>query len=101
MTVCPKCGLPADLCVCESIAKETQKITISIERKKFGKKYTIIQGIDEKEIDLSQLASKLKAKLACGGTAKDNRIELQGAHKEKVKAFLISLGFAPETIMVK
>jgi len=101
MSVCPKCGLPSDLCVCESIAKETQKILISIERKKFGKQYTIIEGIDEKEIDLSQLATKLKTKLACGGTVKDNRIELQGVHKEKTKEFLISLGFAPETIMVK
>ena len=64
MTVCVRCGLPTDLCVCESIAKETQKITISTISKKFGKKYTVIEGIDTKEIDLDQVAKKLKAKLA-------------------------------------
>ncbi|MBW3019200.1 stress response translation initiation inhibitor YciH [Candidatus Woesearchaeota archaeon] len=101
MNVCPTCGLPKDLCVCESIAKETQKITITNEKKKFGKPYTVISGIDSKEIDLDQLAKKLKAKLACGGTAKEGRIELQGSHAPKVKELLIESGFAPETIIIK
>ena len=35
--ICPKCGLPKELCVCDIIAKETQKITVKIEKKKFGK----------------------------------------------------------------
>ncbi len=101
MSVCVTCGLPKELCVCESIAKESQKIIVRIETKKFHKKYTLIEGIDEKEIDLNQLAKKLKAKLACGGTIKDNRIELQGNHRQKVKQILIESGFAPETIIVK
>lgn len=101
MTVCIKCGLPNDLCVCESIAKETQTINVELEKKKFGKVYTVISGFDEKEIDLDDLAKKLKAKFACGGTVKNGKIELQGNHKQKVRDFLISIGFAPETIMVK
>ncbi len=101
MTVCVTCGLPKELCVCESIAKETQAITIELEKKKFGKVYTVISGLDEKEIDLDELAKKLKSKFACGGTIKDGRVELQGDHKLKVKDFLATIGFAPETIMVK
>lgn len=101
MTVCVTCGLPKELCVCESIAKETQAITIELEKKKFGKVYTVISGLDEKEIDLDELAKKLKSKFACGGTIKDGRVELQGDHKLKVKDFLVTIGFAPETIMVK
>ncbi|HLC32798.1 MAG TPA: translation initiation factor [Candidatus Nanoarchaeia archaeon] len=101
MTACVTCGLPQDLCVCESIAKESQKIIVRIEAKKFNKKYTIVEGIDEKEINLDQLAKTLKAKLACGGTIKENRIELQGEHKPRVKQILIESGFAPETIVVK
>ena len=101
MTVCVTCGLPKELCVCESIAKESQKIIVSIVAKKFNKKYTVVEGIDQKEIDLDQLAKKLKAKLACGGTIKDNRIELQGEHKAKTKQALIEAGFSPETIIVK
>ena len=101
MTVCATCGLPEELCVCESIAKESQKIIIRPERKKYRRIYTIVEGIDEKEIDLDQLAKTLKAKLACGGTVKDNRIELQGDHRLRVKKILIDAGFAPETVIVK
>ena len=109
MTVCVRCGLPQELCVCESIAKDTQKVTIEIVQKKFRKKYTIISGISD--IDLDQLAKQLKAKLACGGTVKEGRIELQGGggqtptaqheYKKKVRALLMSMGFAPESIMIK
>ncbi|MBD3318612.1 stress response translation initiation inhibitor YciH [Candidatus Woesearchaeota archaeon] len=99
MTICQTCGLPQELCVCESIAKETQKITISIIRKKYGKKYTLIEGFEE--IDLNSLCKRLKAKFACGGAVKKDSIELQGDHKQRVKEFLIAEGFAPETIVVK
>lgn len=97
--ICVTCGLPKDLCVCETIAKETQKITVKIEKKKFGKKYTIIEGIDPKEIDVKDVLKKLKAHFACGGTIKDGKIELQGDHKHQIRPVLVKLGFAPETIV--
>lgn len=101
MTVCNTCGLPKELCVCESIAKESQEIKIYTIKKKFGKKNTVIEGIDTKQIDLKDLAKKLKNMLACGGTAKEGKIELQGEHRQKVKEELAKLGFPPETIHVK
>lgn len=101
MTVCVRCGLSSDLCVCESIAKESQKIIVRLECKKFNKNYTVIEGIDQKEIDLEQLAKKLKERLACGGTVKGDKIELQGKHLQRVKTILIETGFAPETIIIK
>ena len=90
--------MPKDLCVCETIAKETQKIEVSTLKKKFGKVHTLLSGIDEKEIDLKDLLKKLKTEFACGGTMKDGKVELQGNHKEGVKKFLIKMGFPPETI---
>ena len=99
--ICPNCGLPKELCVCETIAKESQKIIVTTEKKKFGKLNTIIRGIDEKEINLRELAKKLKSEFACGGTAKEGYIELQGDHKQKVKDILVQMGFAPDTIEVK
>lgn len=96
--ICTKCGLPKELCVCESIAKESQKIVIKIEKRKFGKKYTVVTGINTTEIDISDLTRKLKSKLACGGTSKETQIELQGDHKREVKKILVAQGFAPETI---
>ncbi len=96
--MCPKCGLPKDLCVCETIAKEEQKIEVRLVKRKFGKFITTISGINDKSIDLKELAKKLKSKLACGGTTKGGVIELQGNHANKVKQILVDLGFPQSTI---
>ena len=96
--ICPKCGLPRELCVCETIAKEGQKIKIKLEKRRFGKSITVIEGIDDKSINLKQLAKKLKSKFACGGTVKNNNIELQGDQTQKVKQALIELGFDANSI---
>ena len=98
--ICPKCGLMKELCVCETIAKENQTIKVYLERKKFKKFSTMVEGIDEKDIDIRELAKKLKSQFACGGTVKDGKIELQGEHKQKVRDFLIQIGFSQETIEV-
>lgn len=98
--ICPKCGLPKELCVCETIAKESQEIVIKTIKRKFGKKYTLIEGIEDKDIDMKDLAKKLKNNFACGGTTKNGVIELQGNHVQKVKQYLISLGFSDETIKI-
>ena len=94
----PKTGLPKELGVWESIAKDEQAITIRKDKKKFGKIVTIISGINSKDIDVKDLAKKLKSKFACGGTSKGGVIELQGDHAEKVKQELIKLGFKSESI---
>ena len=98
--ICITCGLPKELCVCETIAKERQAIRVKIIKKKFGKKYTLIEGINEKQIDVKDLSKKLKAKFACGGTAKAGYLELQGDHLRTIKSALIELGFSPETIEI-
>ena len=95
--VCNQCGLPSDLCVCETIAREQQKITVGIEKRKFGKKYTVVKGF-KSEVNIDEIFRKLKSKFACGGTAKTGQIELQGDHKGRMKAALVDLGFPVETI---
>ncbi len=99
--ICTTCGLPKELCVCETIAKESQEITLSLIKKKFGKMHTVVEGIDEKQIDVKDLVKKLKAQLACGGTVKNGIIELQGVHLQRVKQILINLGFPEESIKTK
>lgn len=99
--VCTTCGLPKDLCVCESIAKEDQKIEISSIKKKFGKLNTVIKGIDSKEIDVKDLGKQLKNELSCGGTVKEGKIELQGNHKNAVKKKLMEKGFSEDAIEIR
>ncbi|HWG90317.1 MAG TPA: translation initiation factor [Candidatus Thermoplasmatota archaeon] len=91
--ICDTCGLPADICVCEEIARESQEITIHTVERRYGKLVTVVDGFDSSDIDMDTLCSKLKAACACGGTRRDGKIELQGDHKGKVKAVLVELGF--------
>jgi translation initiation factor 1 len=98
--ICTKCGLPKDLCVCQEIVKEAQKIVIKTERKRFRKYMTIMEGFDS-GTDLKSLSKQLKRKLACGGTVKGDTIELQGNHKVKVKEALVSMGYTEDQIDVK
>jgi translation initiation factor 1 len=78
-----------------------QKIMVYSEKKKFGKVYTVVEGIDDKNIDIKEITKKLKSKLACGGTYKGGKIELQGNHKNSVREALVKIGFAPETIEMR
>ena len=97
MDICPKCGLPKQACICEEIAKSEQRITIAVEKRRFGKNITVISGLG-KEVNIKDLAKKLKGELACGGTVKDGAIELQGDHRKKIKEALQKLGFKEEQI---
>ncbi|HLC56548.1 MAG TPA: translation initiation factor [Candidatus Nanoarchaeia archaeon] len=95
--VCPTCGLNKQLCVCETIAKEGQRIKVRMVKRRFGKMITLIEGLDA-SIDVKEIAKSLKSKLACGGTVKSKIIELQGDHVQKAKEELVKLGFKTDTI---
>ncbi len=97
--ICPNCGLPTDLCVCETIAQEEARITVTVERRKWGRLTTVVEGFD-KNIDLGDLATKLKGKLACGGAAKHGHIELQGDHRGVIQGVLAKLGFPEEMVHI-
>ena len=84
-------------CVCEQIVKSSQKIKVTTDKKRYGKIVTIISGF-ESGIDVKKIAKALKNELACGGTSKDNIIELQGDHRNKIKENLVKLGFEEGSI---
>lgn len=98
--VCSTCGLPKDLCVCGTISMEQQLVKVRLETRKWGKPTTVIEGIDAKSVSLSDLAGKLKSYCACGGTAKDNLILLQGDHRDKVRKLLVQYGFPDASIEI-
>lgn len=97
--VCPKCGLPKELCICETMAKEEEKIRVSLINKRYRKTVTVIEGIS-KDVDIKKILKELKTKLACGGTYKNKTLELQGNHAAKIKELLVKLGFPGEKIEI-
>ena len=97
MEIDPKTGLPIQAIEWEDLAKSSQKIKITTDKKRYGKIVTIVSGFD-KGIDVKKTAKALKNELACGGTYKDNTIELQGDHTKKIKPALVKLGFEENSI---
>ena len=77
---------------------EQQRIRIRLETRKFGKATTIIDGMDDKNSNLSIIAQKLKTYCACGGTHKNGQIMLQGDHRDRVREFLVKMGYPQENI---
>lgn len=95
--MCPRCGLPKEICVCEILDREaTKRIKIYKAKAKFSKFVTIIEGLSGEELD--KTTKELKSKLACGGTHKNGVIELQGEHIGAAKKELITLGFPEGSI---
>jgi translation initiation factor 1 len=101
MDIDPITGLPKELGAFEEISKESQVITVTVIKKKFGKKYTLVEGLEGKGIDTKEVTKALKGKFACGGTFKDGRVELQGDYRSRIKEALTKLGFEPENVQIK
>ena len=91
----PLTGLPKELLAMEEIVREQQSIKVHIEKRRYGKLVTVIEGMG-KGVDINDLAKQMKTKCATGGTSKGGVIELQGDHTKKVNEVLSDLGFPGE-----
>ena len=58
-----------------------------------GKTVTLVKKLVLSEDDLKELTKKLKQVCGSGGTIKDDMIEIQGEHREKIAEALIKLGY--------
>jgi len=79
------------------MVKSLQRIKVTTDKKRYGKIVTVVTGFD-KGIDVKKIAKALKNELACGGTSKDNAVELQGDHTKNIKKVLVKLGFDEDSI---
>lgn len=92
-------GIPKELQPWDGFTRDTMAVKITVDKRRYGKNVTIIDGIDPKMEDLEEIAKQLKRKVASGGTVKDGRtIELQGDHRSTVRKYLESIGFKTEVI---
>jgi translation initiation factor 1 len=58
-----------------------------------GKTVTIVSGLQHSEETLAKLLKQLKNQCGTGGTIKDDNIEIQGDHKQKLLMTLTELGY--------
>jgi translation initiation factor 1 len=73
---------------------QQQNIRIQASRKgRGGKTVTVIQGFQQSPDSLAQLLKKLKNQCGTGGTLKDETLEIQGDHTQKLLTVLVELGY--------
>lgn len=84
MNKCNICKFNIYFCICK-----TSKPSISIfqEKRKYGKKITLISGF-KKDDKMKSVLKLLKKKLSVGGTYKNGNIELQGKEVNVIYSLL-------------
>ena len=87
------------MCVCESLSQENQRVTITMDKRRFGKQVTLVTFSGDIP-NLKKILKKAKTVCASGGTIRDNQLELQGDQRTKVKKLLIKEGFEQENVEI-
>ena len=96
---CERCGELETDCQCPPlpdppptrIAPGKQTVKLQVEKRQKGKQVTVVRGLDE--LDLPDVLVKLKNSCGAGGTIKEQAIEIQGQHAERIRLLLKELGF--------
>lgn len=94
--LCPGCGHPAGSCCCSKVAKPAGDGIVRIRRETKGRKgsgVSLISGLPLEAEGLKLLAKQLKQRCGCGGAVKNGVIEIQGDHREAIRADLVKLGY--------
>lgn len=95
---CERCGELEEACTCPPPAKvyakpASQTAKLAVEKRKRGKIMTVVRGLSAADNDLPALLSTLKNTCGAGGTVKDDLIEIQGDHHERIRTTLTKIGY--------
>ncbi len=96
---CERCDQLEAECQCPPpepvrIPPEKQTAHIAIEKRKNGKRVTVIRGLPSEGNDLPGLLAKLKTQCGAGGTLSgDDEIEIQGEQLDRVRQVLQTIGY--------
>lgn len=96
---CEKCGKALHKCRCavQQPAGESSSggALIQLQRKgRGGKEVTVVTGLTLNGMEMLALLQELKSSLGCGGTLKQQQLELQGNRIEAIKSALKHRGIA-------
>lgn len=96
--MCPRCGKPVVRCSCTANPRAPRGDGIVRVRREVkgrnGKTVTTISGVGISEDALRELGSELKRRCGTGGSVKDGVIEIQGDHRDLLRAELEARGYS-------
>jgi len=97
--MCPTCGWPIANCQCSS-RKATESVPDKVVAKlriektgRGGKTVTVIYDLPNNAAFLKDLCAALKKACGTGGAVAEHTIELQGDHRDRLRALLLQRGF--------
>ena len=95
---CEACGELESACRCPPAAPDwkspdRQPARLAVEKRKKGKVVTIVRGLSPAESDLAALLARLKSACGAGGTLRDDTLEIQGRHLDKIRGELAAMGY--------
>lgn len=78
----------------QELPPNQQNLRVQASRKgRKGKTVTVISGFQTQPETLTKLLKQLKTQCGSGGTVKDNTLEIQGEHAQKLVEILTQLGY--------
>ncbi len=108
---CEDCGRLESECICtpeqkalaeaqrqreaDRIEPAKQTARLSVQKRKGGRKATVVEGLTDKANDLPELLKQLQSACGSGGSvkAKEDMLEIQGDHLATVKQTLQEIGY--------
>src|SRR5512140_1359941 len=96
--LCPTCGWPVKQCRCSKAldqpVPEKVAAVLRLERAgRGGKTVTVVDGLPRNRELLQQLAGELKRACGSGGTTGEERVEIQGDHRDTIRPLLAARGW--------
>jgi translation initiation factor 1 len=95
---CDRCGALEAACTCppppaSRIPPASQTARLSVAKRQRGKLVTLIQGLPAAGNDLPELLRHLKSRCGAGGALGGDTLEIQGDHRERIRAALEEMGY--------
>jgi translation initiation factor 1 len=95
--MCPACRQPIAACLCKAqAAPPAGDGVVRVSREtagRGGKAVTVIRGVPLQGEALAALGKRLRTMCGAGGTLKDDVLEVQGEHRDRVVDWLSKEGF--------
>ena len=95
---CPVCGWPQDDCRCSKNLVGVEPVPdkpvakLRVENRASGKQVTVVAGLPRNAGWLEALCKDLKKACGAGGSVGEDSVEIQGDHRERLRALLAKKG---------